>query len=158
MDYLPLWKREDKDQLGLGLGTAQRTLRDLCASGDVRSVRWDAGDEEPQLIKPSEWLKDQVDFEASETLDIRISDDDLRHWQGPTEPAERTASKRNWAKQAIKALWPDGIPKPLGNPQIEKQVGDWLTEYCKKNGLAKPEISRDTILRAANRKASRALP
>jgi hypothetical protein len=33
-----------------------------------------------------------------------------------------------------------------------KQMGNWITEHCKRNGLPKPDISGDTLLRAAGRK------
>ncbi len=65
------------DKLGISLGAAQRTLRELCGSGDVRSIRFASGgmeagkpreETEPQFIKPSEWLKDElVDFRRPST-------------------------------------------------------------------------------------------
>jgi hypothetical protein len=85
---------EIKRRHGLSLGAAQRTLRELCADGDVRSVRYEAeGYDLPDdvaLIRPSEWLKDQIDFEADDDDDftredwtgrcIDVSEDDLQHW------------------------------------------------------------------------------
>ncbi len=74
-DEVPLpWRGEEwicfewaseriKEKLGISLGAAQRTLRELCGSGDIRSIRCDA-EEEPEFIKPSDWLKGLVDFEA----------------------------------------------------------------------------------------------
>ena len=56
------------------------------------------------------------------------------------------------ARTAIKHLWPEGLPEALTNPQIEKQVDEWITGYCKKNNVPKPDIGRDTILRAAGRR------
>jgi hypothetical protein len=50
------------------------------------------------------------------------------------------------AEQAIKKLWPGGIPSSLLNKEIQKAVGDWL----KQQGIA--HISRETILRAAGKK------
>jgi hypothetical protein len=114
-------------------------LRELLASGDVRAIRYEStwpemtGPlEEPDLIKPSEWLKDQVDFEVNARPDLNqvdVSQSDLRYWLDKqprrAEPtAERISRKRAWAEQAIKALWPKGIPEPLTNPQIERAVGD----------------------------------
>jgi hypothetical protein len=75
----------------------------------------------------------------------------------PTEPSPmmvkaRTARKLGLARTAAKHLWPEGLPEALTNPQIEKQVDEWITGYCKKNNQPKPEIGRDTVLRAAGRR------
>jgi hypothetical protein len=51
-------------------GVAQRLLREQCASGNIRSIRYsgDPRDYErpiPDLIKPSEWIENPyIDFEA----------------------------------------------------------------------------------------------
>jgi hypothetical protein len=74
-----------KDQLGVSLGAAQRTLRELCGSGDVRAIREDMlgnpGEErpdDPELIRPSEWLKDQIDFENNPLeIVVLLNSDDL---------------------------------------------------------------------------------
>jgi len=73
----------------------------------------------------------------------------------PTEPTlakARTSRKLGLARTAVKHLWPQEPPEELTNPQIEKQVDEWITGYCKKNNQPKPEIGRDTILRAAGRR------
>jgi hypothetical protein len=51
------------EQQGVSRGVAERTLRELCATGDVRSIK--SQDQEPEdceIIRPSEWVKDQVDL------------------------------------------------------------------------------------------------
>jgi hypothetical protein len=72
----------------------------------------------------------------------------------PTKPLAkaRASRKLGLARTAVKHLWPEGLPEALTNPQIEKQVDEWITGYCNKNNLLKPDISRDTILRAAGRR------
>jgi hypothetical protein len=169
-----------EDRLGVPGGVAQRKLREACASGDIRS-KWlvpsGSGEWRYETVKPSEWAKDQMDLEwlrrddvvdtlkeEADPLDelepdpdnlpgpagIYVNGDDFRYWldklKPPAEPAARSPHKRDFARQAVDVLWPDGVPEELINKQIEKQVGDWL----KAKGL--PEISRDTILRAAGRK------
>jgi hypothetical protein len=105
-DYALPWHEEDwisfrwaasqiKRRHDLSLGAAQRTLRELCADGDVRSIRYQVSGidfpEDVNLIRPSEWLKDQIDFEADDDDDfinndeftgrfIDVSEDDLQHW------------------------------------------------------------------------------
>jgi len=179
-------------------GVAERTLRELCATGDVRSVRCDAISpevEEPEIIRPSEWVKDQVDL-VDDRLAVFVSAGDVQYWldkqalaagrpienfaqqrsiqdlfaeaeqeqaapaeptSQPTEPTlakARASRKQALARTAIKHLWPQEQkpPEELTNPQIEKQVDEWITGYCKKNNQPKPEIGRDTILRAAGRR------
>jgi len=47
---------------GVSRGVAERTLRELRATGDVRSVRCDAISpeaQEPEIIRPSEWVNRQ---------------------------------------------------------------------------------------------------
>jgi hypothetical protein len=186
------WREEDwfnlywivdviKSRLGISRGVAERTLRELCASGDVRSIKYQVTDpdieDEPEIIKPSEWVKDQVDLTVGDWVWVFVSGDDVEYWvnkpgqaplklkqtleewladvplrAGTVVPMVRTSRKQGLVRQAIKHLWPDGIPEALTNPQIEKQIGDWIINHCKKNNLPKPEISRDTILRAAGRK------
>ena len=46
-----------EEQEGVSKGVAERTLRELCATGDVRSIRCDAISpeaQEPEIIRPSE--------------------------------------------------------------------------------------------------------
>jgi hypothetical protein len=170
---------EIAERESLSLGVAERTLRELCATGDVRSIRYYAmpdEEREPETIRPSEWVKDQVDLVADIWTWIFVSADDVQYWlddlakaagrpvkklslrDEPTEPTSptsataRTARKVGLARTAIRDLWPELVPEALTNPQIEKQVDDWITAYCKKNNQPKPEIGRDTILRAAGRR------
>ena len=168
----------------------------MCATGDVRSVRCDAiepGAEEPEIIRPSEWVKDQIDL-VDDGLATFVSSGDVQYWldkqalaagwpikkiwqnrslqdflaeveqeqaasteptSQPTEPTlakARASRKLGLARTAVKHLWPEGLPEALTNPQIEKQVDEWIRGYCNKNNLPKPDISRDTILRAAGRR------
>src|SRR6516164_7212043 len=67
---------------GVSRGVAERTLRALCATGDVRSVRCDPISptaEEPEIIRPSEWVKDQVDL-ADDGWAIFVSSGDVQYW------------------------------------------------------------------------------
>jgi hypothetical protein len=162
---------------GVSLGVAQRTLRELCATGDVRSIK-SSVDEQPlesEIIKPSEWVKDQVDLAEGIFTWIFVSREDVQCWldnqakaagrpireiwinwtkeaqrqsasEEPTEPTSvvpvtsvkaRTSRKLGLARTAIKDLWSGQPPEALTNPQIEKQVDDWITAYCKKTNQAR---------------------
>ena len=104
---------------------------------------------EPEIIKPSEWVHNQIDLLLSWHMTLTVNKEDLEYWlkQQVSEPAEpRSSQKRDQAREAVKALWPDGVPNNLLNKQIEKEIGDWL------KAKGQLEISRDTILRAAGRK------
>jgi hypothetical protein len=174
---------------GVSKGVAQRTLRELCATGDVRSIRYQAvtdEEQEPEIIRPNEWVKDQVDLAVDVCTWIFVSAGDIQYWldeqalaagrpvkelnlrdwfaeleQEPSaEPTSaaatnaRTARKLGLARAAVIDLWPQEQkpPEALTNPQIEKQVDEWITGCCKKLNIPKPDIGRDTILRAAGRR------
>ena len=65
-----------------------------------------------------------------------------RQRQPPSQP------QRERANDALAALYPKGVPDQgtLSNARLYKAVGDW----CQQNGW--PDISKDTILRAAGRR------
>ena len=143
------WRIEER--LNVSVGHSQVTLRNLCASGEVRSVRIkfdidpsddpDATPVEVKMVRPSEW---------------RTTEGDLEYWlrqQGapPPDVIERQLMPRpQWkqvlARKAIAELWPNDIPEDLVNGQIEQRVGERLKR------MGPPPISRDIILRAAGRK------
>ena len=66
--------------LGWSIGVAERTLRELCAKGDIRSIRATLGHDEddPEVIKPSQWLHSEVDLEGPTVHYVSISVDDYR--------------------------------------------------------------------------------
>jgi hypothetical protein len=168
-------------------GVAERTLRELCATGDVRSIKFNGEESmmdypsDVELIRPSEWVKDQVDLAVVEEIWVFVSEADAEYWldqqaqaagrppmkhkrsyftpqeykeaqAAPIPAIGRTSRKLALARTAIKHLWPQGPPQELTNPQIETQVDQWITNHCKKNNIPKPDIGRDTILRAADRR------
>jgi hypothetical protein len=178
-------------QLDVSRGLAERILRELCAKGDIRSIRfedmYDDPDgeelsEEPELIRPSEWLGKELDLEVKYPQIVAVSQDDLLYWLGkqpnkrqqskqsltlgelfaladwgqlrpqPQDRPERVSRKRSLVSKAISTLWPEGVPDAVSNPVLVHSVGNWLTDYCKRENSPKPEISGDTILRAAGRK------
>jgi hypothetical protein len=185
-------------QLDVSRGVAERTLRELCAKGDIRSIRYDddqedlvvaadrddLAEEEPEFIRPSEWLGKELDLEAKYPHVVAVSQDDVLYWidkqpnkrqqrrrnvtlaefsalmkdrqRKPEEQdqpiKERVSRKRALVDKAINALWEGRVPDSVSNPVLVQRVGNWLTDYCKQENAPKPEISGDTILRAAGRK------
>ena len=150
---------EIEQRLGVSGGEARRMLRQACASGAVRSQRQpynpSTGIEEgpPEPAKPSDWMHHQLDLECDADgcgYFVDVDEDDFRYWLNSATKNNaqkvRGSTKRRLAEQAIKKLWPGGIPSNLLNKEIEKAVGDWL----KQEGLA--HISRETILRAAGKR------
>jgi hypothetical protein len=115
---------EVERRLGLSWGAAQKLLIEAVKNGDV------------------------VSKDGYYVLDTSLTEW-LKAKQGP---AKRSAPKRDLAEQAVKALWPDGAPEALTSQQIVYEVGKWIVDYRKRQGLPRSEISRDTILRAAGRK------
>ena len=151
------WRIEGR--LNVSVGHSQVTLRNLCASGEVRSVRIeydidpsddpDATPVEVKMVRPSEWRTTEVDLDGV----IEVSEGDLEYWlreQGAPPPPviERQLMpqpqwKQALVRKAIAELWPNDIPEELVNAQIEQRV----CEHLKRMGA--PPISGDTILRAA---------
>jgi hypothetical protein len=65
----------------------------------------------------------------------------------------RSQGKRDLARQALEALFPNGVPEKtdLSNGQLCTMVSKWIGKNAAKKSLQKREISDDTILRAAGR-------
>jgi hypothetical protein len=65
----------------------------------------------------------------------------------------RKQDKRERAKEALKALWPDGVPdaNTLSPKPLCAQVMTWLRADCRKRKIPWLDISDKTILRAAGR-------
>ena len=145
---------EIEQRFGGSQAEAQAKLRQACADQKIRSMK--APYDDAQLpfefwtwIAPSEWHSRQVDYDGLDRdsckTEVMIHETDFRYWLGEPPPQTSAPSKRDLVKQVIDEIWPNGIPANLLNKEIEKQVGDRL----------KPQIiSRDTILRAAGRKAN----
>jgi hypothetical protein len=77
-------------------------------------------------------------------------------WIEVTEPPARrkgSSHKRDRAVQAIKEIWPQGLPDPkdLSNGELCKQVSDKIARDDAQRNRRPIPISDDTILRAANR-------
>jgi hypothetical protein len=182
---------EIENKLDVSRGLAERSLRELCGKGDVRSVRFEDTEfeedaDEPEVIRPSEWFGKELDLEVKWPQGIAVSQDDVGYWidkqpnkrtqPKPTRPQTlhdliaqqvqpdpqikeqdppikgRVSRKRSLVSKAISTLWEGGIPGTVSNPVLIQHVGNWLTDYCKRENSPKPEISPDTILRAAGRK------
>jgi hypothetical protein len=144
-------------RLGMTPGAAQTKLRELCASGEVRS--WSEpytiingkpqGEGPSKRIEPSKWRQREIDLMTDSDgcyYFVSISKTDLLGWldkKAVGKPKPVGKRPRDVAKQAVNELWPNGIPDTLTNTSLVKQVGDWLKQHNVR------DISRDTILRAA---------
>jgi hypothetical protein len=131
---------------GLSRGVAERTLRVLCGSGDVRSICCDEDfEEEPTIIKPEKWRetgeldlhgvvvnrakwnKGKLDFEERWADVVLVSEDDLRHWlkkQEPTttEPKQKSVlgpetSQGKQLRQSGTVTLRQSSPMPKSNKQ-----------------------------------------
>jgi hypothetical protein len=146
----------------ISTAVARKRLRQACAEQLITSMKapHDDGHQLPfefwSPVAPGEWRQREVDYDGADKdgceTAVMIREADYRHWlndatkNNAQKVTNRGSPKRRLADQAIKKLWPGGIPSNLLNKEIEKAVGDWL----KQQGLA--PISRETILRAAGRK------
>ena len=125
------------NRLEISIGTAQRRLRELCSTGDIRSIRYrekldedlefSEFAEEPRIIKPKEWLTDQIDLtaEAEETefevTHVDVSENDTVYWlidemeaKGLTTPSLRPAKGSKIPRIILHLieLHPQGVPIP----------------------------------------------
>jgi hypothetical protein len=66
---------------------------------------------------------------------------------------KRSSRKRDRALEAIRALWPEGIPsqRSVSNKLLCTSVSNWLKEDSKQKNLSQEPISDSTIKRAAGR-------
>jgi predicted DNA-binding transcriptional regulator AlpA len=114
----------------------------------------------------SDWREASIDLEHGWLIaagsivraDVEINEDDLRCWLEKPMPKPtrlRKQPKRELAEQAVAALWPDGVPGQGTLPN--KRLVERVKGYLHKNDMH-ASISDDTILRAAGRKASKAMP
>jgi hypothetical protein len=151
----------------VSVGVAQRMLREACAQGDIRSQREPysrkgqeiEGEGPPELIKPSEWLRDQVDLTTDADgceYFVDVNEDDFRYWLDRqttnTTDNKSTRPRRDHVSRIITELWPGEIPKELVNKAVVKLVRDKLAKDCEQKNLPLLAVSDDTILRAAGRK------
>src|SRR5262245_42811383 len=89
-------------KLGLSTLKAWEALDEACEKGEVESYR-----------------DDENHFFVHETS--------LANWiKAKSRKPKRASRKLSLAQEAIKDIWPDDIPDTVTNPQIEREVGDWL--------------------------------
>ena len=123
-------------------GVAERTLRELCATGDVRSIRYHATtdeEREPEIIRPSEWVEDQVDLATEVWIWIFVSASDLQYWLDNQAVTEGQPLKKlglaEWFKE--RDWFVDGPEyKEAAKPASEK------IRAGRKLGLARTAISQ----------------
>jgi hypothetical protein len=149
--------RTIEQRLGGSQAEAQAKLRRACADEKIRSMK--APYEEPgqlpieywKRVAPGEWRKREVDYDGPDAdgcaIEVMINETDFQHWLGKDAVGNKPKSRlpRDVAKQAISELYPKGTDT-LTDRELVKQVGKWLEQH--NTG----DISRDTILRAADRK------
>ena len=109
-------------------GAAQAKLRELCASGWVRSqkepysfvARQPQGEGPPVLIEPSEWRRREIDVMTDSDgckYWVDVSKIDLEHWlnQQPTEPT--AGGKQSRIIRLLKEMFPAGVPNRADHPR-----------------------------------------
>src|SRR5215471_18047061 len=81
----------------MSVGVALRMLREACAQGDVRSLgqQWLVkgtqiieDEQPPELIKPSEWLHEEIDLRTEDGYEyiVSVNKDDFRYWLDRQHP------------------------------------------------------------------------
>jgi hypothetical protein len=138
------------------IGRSQALVRAASLSGEVRSLERGAED----FSQPYGSRAKKISV---------LNKDDLVDWlnrhapppaainQPTPKPRNTPQHKRERAAQALRALWPNGVPAATALPSglLCRDVQAWIDADCNKNGLRPIAISDHTILRAAGRKGSK---
>jgi hypothetical protein len=140
--------QEIRGHRGMTIGMAQRALRELCASGLVRSwkqpysmVRGEPqGEGPPEPIEPVEWQTRQIDLmRAADGCSywVEVSVSDLRGWlnQQPVRKGQRARKKALGKRPRIKLMLAERFPKGVPDPG-----------YCNRQVLAKELCEIDPTL------------
>jgi hypothetical protein len=125
-DWLPFHSavREIKRCLRMSPGAAQAKLRELCASGSVRSqkepysfvARQPQGEGPPVLIEPSEWRQREIDLMTDSDgckYWVDVSKTDLEHWL--SQPT--SGGKQSRVSRLLAEMFPDGVPNRADCPR-----------------------------------------
>jgi hypothetical protein len=154
-------------RLNASIGRAEAVVRAARASGEVRSRP--NRDADVVLLTADDGIVGMSlrpgakhRMEEFTTVVPLSSRSDLLDWldrQGPQpkpKPAEtkRPQDKRQRARLAIKARWPNGAPDrtALPNKLFCAEVNKQLKADCEKLGIAHTDADSTTILRAAGRR------
>jgi hypothetical protein len=144
-DWLPFPYAIDEivERLGVSIGAAQRMLREACASGDVRSQRTlidlrgrqIVAAEATEIVKPSDWPKEQVDLaEEAPGLEyvVEVDPDDFRYWLDqqaqPKRPGDIIEAKPAKAKTEAPSLADWLAQGPSVSHSWDGYVGHWADE------------------------------
>jgi hypothetical protein len=139
--------------LGLSQGVAERTLRELCAKGDIRSIRCGLDKEdEAQIIKPSEWLKAEVDLEGSVLQYVSVSLDDYRYWLRQQKQPEELSARDTVISKLLQAgeCPPDKLPWKEFCDTVRDTANGW-TNNEPSFGFSDKQIQRAVKILRTNR-------
>ena len=153
--------RHIHQRIGGSQAEAQMKLRRACGDGLIRTMKAPYENEHTQLpfdiwtrVAPREWREREVDYDGPDAdgckMVAMIHEDDFRQWLNntiagaPSPKKARSSRQVDLAREAINAACPDY--EHLSNPQIEKQVNDWL------KAQGRPPVKGDAILRATGRR------
>ena len=153
--------RDIHERIGGSQAEAQKRLRCACGDELIRTMKAPYENEHTQLpfdiwtrVAPREWREREVDYDGPDAdgckMVAMIHEDDFRQWLdkptavGPSSKKPRSSRQVDLAREAINAACPDY--EHLSNPQIEKQVNDWL------KAQGRPPVKGDAILRATGRR------
>jgi hypothetical protein len=153
-----------KGAIGVSQGPAQQKLIAICESGDVRA-RWsDHYLKTRPAIHKRDWIGADIDWanfrvvkaDGAGMAGVEFSEDDLNGWAAknvavnlPNTERQRPVPKRAAAKEAVDAIYPNGVPSEVHNGPLCSAVVGWL----KTNRPLMVDMDNKTILRAAGRAA-----
>jgi hypothetical protein len=129
-DWLPFHSavREVERSLRTSPGAAQAKLRELCASGAVRSQKephsfvagQPQGEGPPARIEPSEWRQREIDLMTDSDgckYWVDVSKTDLEHWLNQQFTQPTAGGKQSRIIRLLAEMFPTGVPHRADCPR-----------------------------------------
>jgi hypothetical protein len=129
-DWLSFYEavRQFERSLGMSTGAAQAKLRELCASGTVRSqkepyllvARQPQGEGPPVYIEPSEWRQREIDVMTDSDgckYWVDVSKIDLEYWLNQQLTQSTAGGKQPRIIRQLKEMFPAGVPNRADYPR-----------------------------------------
>jgi hypothetical protein len=162
--------REIVATVGLSRGVAERTLRVLCSSGDVRSICCDEDfDEKPTIIEPEKWRETgELDLHGVVVSRVKWTERSrtaVKSWpegEGKLDCEQRwhdtvlvsEADLRHWLKTQTKQATTEPKKKALGKrPKIKVHLANLFPDgvpdpaYCNRKELIRELLKIDPGLK-----------
>jgi hypothetical protein len=122
---------EIRTKLAVSRGKAQLILRQLCASGEIRSQKQPhttlphheflRGEGPPEMIEPREWREHEIDAMTDDVgckYAVDVSKSDFQHWLDTPKAAKAKVGKQPLIMKYLAEMFPnERVPDPAYYPR-----------------------------------------